>query len=118
MATSGHVAPGPGRKLSEVTVTEAMLEPDKLRTTEPKPATVRKYLLELKRPTSATNVSWKVSLLLKLALEWPKMGQAVAQALHQERKAKTLAEQRVRQRQRRLSRKAYSTKFPNVLVVY
>ena len=99
-------------------MSEAMLEPDNFRTTEPKPATVRKYLQELKRPTLATNVSWKVSLLLKLALEWPKMGQAVAQALHQEKKAKTLAEQRVRQRQRRLSRKAYSTKFPNVLVVY
>ena len=76
-----------------MTVSEAILEPDKFRTAEPKPATIRKYLQELKRPTSATNVSWKVSLLLKLALEWPKMGQAVAQAMHQERKAKTLAEQ-------------------------
>ena len=118
MATSGHVAPGLGRKLFEVTVAEAMLEPDKLRSTEPTPATVRKYLQELKRPTSATNVSWKVSLLLKLALEWPKVGQAVAQALHQERKAKTLAEQRLRQRRRRRTRKAYSAKFPDALVVY
>ena len=118
MATSGHVAPGPGRKLFEVTVTEAMLEPDKLRWTEPKPATVRKYLQELKRPTLATNVSWKVSLLLKLALEWPKVGQAVAPALHQESKAKTVAEQRLRQRRRRLTRKAYSAKFPDALVVY
>ena len=94
MAASGHIAPVRGRRLFEVkTVSEAILEPDKFRTTEPKPATIRKYLQELKRPTSATNVSWKVSLLLKLALEWPKMGQAVAQAMHQERKAKTLAEQ-------------------------
>ena len=82
-----------GGDFFEVTVSEAILEPDKFRTTEPKPATIRKYLQELKRPTLATNVSWKVSLLLKLALEWPKMGQAVAQAMHQERKAKTLAEQ-------------------------
>ena len=118
MATSGHVVPVLRRKLFEVTVAEAMLEPDKFRTTELKPATVRKYLQELTRPTSATTVSWKVSLLLKLAREWPKMGQAVAQALHQERKAKTLADQRLRQRQRRLSRKAYSTKFPDLLVVY
>ena len=118
MAASGHIAPVRGRKLFEVTVSDAMMEPDKFRTTEPKPATVRKYLQELKRPTSATNVSWKASLLLKLAREWPMMGQAVAQALRQERKAKTLAEQRLRQRQRRLSRKAYSTKFPDVLVVY
>jgi len=94
MAASGHIAPVRGRRLFEVTtVSEAILEPDKFRATEPKPATIRKYLQELKRPTLATNVSWKVSLLLKLALEWPKMGQAVAQAMHQERKAKTLAEQ-------------------------
>ena len=93
MAASGHIAPVRGRRLFEVTVSEAISEPDKFRTTEPKPATIRKYLQELKRPTLATNVSWKVSLLLKLALEWPKMGQAVAQAMHQERKAKTLAEQ-------------------------
>ena len=118
MATSGHVVPVPRRKLFEVTVSEAMLEPDKLRSTEPKPATVRKYLQELKRPTSATKVSWKVSLLLKLALEWPKMGQALAQASRQERKAKTLAEQRLRQGRRRLIRKAYSAKFPDALVVY
>ena len=118
MAASGHIAPVRRRRLFKVTVSEAILEPDKFRAIEPKPATIRKYLQELKRPTSATNVSWKVSLLLELALEWPEMGQAVAQAMHQEPKAKTLAEQRLRQRQRRLGRKAYSTKFPDVLVVY